>query len=33
MSAAAYRPVVAAYRSGSPVRLEELGSIIDSVEE
>jgi len=25
MSAAAYRPVVVAYRSGSPVRLEELG--------
>jgi HAE1 family hydrophobic/amphiphilic exporter-1 len=33
MSAAAYRPVVVAYRSGSPVRLEELGSIIDSVED
>ena len=33
MSAAAYRPVVVAYRGGSPVRLEELGSIIDSVED
>jgi len=33
MSAAAYRPVVVAYRSGSPVRLEELGNIIDSVED
>jgi HAE1 family hydrophobic/amphiphilic exporter-1 len=33
MSAAAYRPVVVAYRQGSPVRLEELGSIIDSVED
>ena len=33
MSAAAYRPVVVAYRSGSPVRLEELGTIIDSVED
>jgi HAE1 family hydrophobic/amphiphilic exporter-1 len=33
MSAAAYRPVVVAYRNGSPVRLEELGNIIDSVED
>ncbi len=33
MSAAAYRPVVVAYRDGSPVRLEELGTIIDSVED
>ncbi|MBZ5617101.1 MAG: efflux RND transporter permease subunit, partial [Acidobacteriia bacterium] len=33
MSAAAYRPVVVAYRGGSPVRLEELGEIIDSVED
>src|SRR5258706_3258824 len=33
MSAAAFRPVVVAYRQGSPVRLEELGSIIDSVED
>jgi HAE1 family hydrophobic/amphiphilic exporter-1 len=33
MSAAAYRPVVVAYRSGSAVRLEELGNIIDSVED
>ena len=33
MSAAAYRPVVVAYRRGSPVRLEELGNIIDSVED
>src|SRR5947199_1306570 len=32
-SAAAYRPVVVAYRKGSPVRLEELGNIIDSVED
>ncbi|MDO9068344.1 MAG: efflux RND transporter permease subunit, partial [Deltaproteobacteria bacterium] len=30
--AAAYRQVVVAYRDGSPVRLEELGKIIDSVE-
>src|SRR6266478_2375028 len=33
MTAAAYRPVVVAYRGGSPVRLEELGNIIDSVED
>src|SRR6185503_1491722 len=33
MSAAQYRPVVVAYRRGSPVRLEELGTIIDSVED
>ena len=33
MSAEAYRPVVVAYRDGSPVRLEELGNIIDSVED
>src|SRR5437016_2117725 len=33
MSAAAYRPLVVAYRHGSPVRLEELGKVIDSVED
>src|SRR6266496_2547179 len=33
MSAAQYRPVVVAYRKGSPVRLEELGKVIDSVED
>src|SRR5690242_19884683 len=32
-SAEQYRRVVVAYRAGSPVRLEELGSIIDSVED
>src|SRR4051794_9640898 len=32
-TAAQYRPVVVAYRKGSPVRLEELGNIIDSVED
>ncbi|MGO9242773.1 MAG: efflux RND transporter permease subunit [Bryobacteraceae bacterium] len=31
-SAAAYRPVIVAYRNGSPVRLEQLGRVIDSVE-
>jgi len=33
MSAAQYRPLVVSYRNGSPVRLEELGQIIDSVED
>jgi hydrophobic/amphiphilic exporter-1 (mainly G- bacteria), HAE1 family len=27
-----YRPIVVAYRNGSPVRLQELGRVIDSVE-
>ncbi|MGH9531709.1 MAG: efflux RND transporter permease subunit, partial [Terriglobales bacterium] len=30
--ASAYRPLVVAYRNGNPVRLEELGRVIDSVE-
>ncbi|MGH9493190.1 MAG: efflux RND transporter permease subunit, partial [Terriglobales bacterium] len=30
--AAAYRPLIVAYRKGSPVRLAELGRVIDSVE-
>jgi HAE1 family hydrophobic/amphiphilic exporter-1 len=30
--AAAYRPIIVAYRNGSPVRLQELGRVIDSVE-
>jgi len=30
--AAAYRQMVVAYREGSPIRLEELGRVIDSVE-
>jgi HAE1 family hydrophobic/amphiphilic exporter-1 len=33
MSADAYRPLIVAYRQGSPVRLEELGNIIDGVED
>src|SRR5215831_1606877 len=33
LSADQYRPVVVAYRNGSPVRLEELGNVIDSVED
>src|SRR5438309_1276907 len=32
-SADQYRPLVVAYRKGSPVRLEELGNVIDSVED
>jgi HAE1 family hydrophobic/amphiphilic exporter-1 len=30
--AQAYRPLIVAYRSGSPVRLQDLGRVIDSVE-
>jgi len=30
--ASAYRPVIVTYRAGSPVRLEDLGRVIDSVE-
>jgi len=33
MSAAQYRPLIVAYRNGSPVRLEQLGDVIDSVED
>ncbi len=33
MTADQYKPLVVAYRAGSPVRLEELGNIIDSVED
>jgi HAE1 family hydrophobic/amphiphilic exporter-1 len=32
-SASQYKPLVVAYRKGSPVRLEELGNIVDSVED
>jgi hydrophobic/amphiphilic exporter-1 (mainly G- bacteria), HAE1 family len=32
LNAAAYRPVIVAYRGGAPVRLKELGNVIDSVE-
>lgn len=31
--AAYYRPIVVSYRNGSPVRLDELGSVIDGVED
>ena len=30
--AAAYRPLIVAYRNGTPVRLEQLGNVLDSVE-
>ncbi len=32
-NAAAYRPMIVAYRNGAPVRLEQLGTVIDSVED
>ncbi|PWB61477.1 MAG: acriflavine resistance protein B [Deltaproteobacteria bacterium] len=32
LDAAAYRPLVVAYRNGSPVRLEDIGAVVDSVE-
>jgi hydrophobic/amphiphilic exporter-1 (mainly G- bacteria), HAE1 family len=32
LDAAAYRPMVVAYRNGSPVRLEEVGRVIDGVQ-
>ncbi len=32
MKAADYRPLIVAYRQGRPVRLEELGRVIDSVQ-
>ena len=31
-NAAAYRPLVVTYRNGSPVRLEDLGQVVDGVE-
>ena len=33
MSAAQYRPLIVSYRKGSPVRLEELGTVKDGVED
>jgi HAE1 family hydrophobic/amphiphilic exporter-1 len=30
--AAAFRPVIVTYRNGSPIRLQELGTIVDSVQ-
>jgi len=31
-SAAGFRPLIVAYRNGSPVRLEQLGNVLDSVQ-
>jgi hydrophobic/amphiphilic exporter-1 (mainly G- bacteria), HAE1 family len=31
-NAAAYRPLIVAYRNGSPIRLEQLGTVFDSVQ-
>jgi hydrophobic/amphiphilic exporter-1 (mainly G- bacteria), HAE1 family len=31
-NAAAYRPLIVAYRNGSPIRLEQLGAVLDSVQ-
>jgi HAE1 family hydrophobic/amphiphilic exporter-1 len=33
LDAAAYRPMVVAWRNGTPVRLEQLGNVIDGVED
>ncbi len=33
MSAAQYRPMVVAYRNGAPVRLQDLGDIVDGVQD
>ena len=32
MHAADYRPIIVAYKQGRPVRLEEIGRVIDSVQ-
>ncbi len=32
LNAAEYRPLIVSYRNGSPVRLEELGKVLDGVE-
>ncbi|ABK16151.1 efflux RND transporter permease subunit [Syntrophobacter fumaroxidans] len=32
VNAASYKPVIVAYRNGSPVRLQDLGKVIDGVE-
>ena len=31
-TAAAYRPIIVAYRNGAPVRLSDVGNVVDSVE-
>ena len=32
LEAKAYKPLIVAYRNGSPVRLDEVGHVFDSVE-
>ena len=32
MNAAAFRPIVVAYRDGAPIRLEQVANVIDSIE-
>ena len=32
MNASAFRPIIVAYRNGNPVRLQQLGSVLDSVQ-
>ncbi len=32
LSAAAYRPIIVAYRNGAPIRLEDVGNVVDGVE-
>ncbi len=32
-NAEAYRPMVVAYRNGAPVRLEDIGAVVDSIED
>src|SRR5215813_7850856 len=33
MNAAAYRPMIVQYRNGTPIRLDQLGTVVDSVED
>ncbi|MEZ5356872.1 MAG: efflux RND transporter permease subunit [Bryobacteraceae bacterium] len=33
MNAEAYKPVIVSYRQGSPIRLEELGQVVDGIED
>jgi HAE1 family hydrophobic/amphiphilic exporter-1 len=33
MNAAAYRPLIVTYRNGSPVRLQDVGQVLDSVQD
>ena len=33
MNAAAFKPIVVAYRHGAPVRLDQVANVIDNVED